>query len=146
MILATTASACMCVCEDLAIILHAWCLYLAGPSPLLSLPLFLNLSPCVDVSAYPGLCLCILSEQKFYILIHSAPSVCVCVYALRCLSLIYNQRQTRYIQGKMSTNPFSLLSWFKCGRVLEAQICNQALLACIIKQTKRQRYVNREKK
>lgn len=83
MILATTASACVCVCEDLAIILHAWCLYLASPSPLLSLPLFLNLSPCVDVSAYPGLCLCILSEQKFYILIHSAPSVCVCL----CTSL-----------------------------------------------------------
>ena len=43
---------CVCVCEDLATILHAWCLYLASPSP--SLPLFS--SPYVDVSA--GLCLC----------------------------------------------------------------------------------------
>lgn len=51
----------VCVCEDLAIILHAWCLYLASPSSSLSLPLFLSLSPYVDVSAHPRLYLHTLS-------------------------------------------------------------------------------------
>lgn len=32
------------------------------------------------------------------------------VYAFCCLSVIYNQRQTQYIWGKMSTNPFSVMA------------------------------------
>lgn len=52
-----------CLCEDLAIILHAWCLYLASASP--SLPLFLSLSPYVDVSAHPKLCL--LSPSRGFV-------------------------------------------------------------------------------
>lgn len=77
---------CVCVCEDLAIILHAWCLYLAGPSPSLSLPLFLSLSPYVDVSAYPGLCLHTLSlSRSFVFWFHSAPCLCLCTLLFVCV-------------------------------------------------------------
>lgn len=59
-------SFCMFMCEDLATILRAWCLYLAGSlSFAVSLPLFLSLSPYVGASADLGL----RTEQKFCILV-----------------------------------------------------------------------------
>lgn len=136
----------VCVCEDLAIILHAWCLYLASPSP--------SLSPCLCfclrmlMSQQNSACVCSRSVWAGVLYFNSSLRP-VFVYALCCLSVIYNQRQTQYIWAhacKMSTNPLSLTSWFKCGWALETQICNQALLACIIMQTNRQRRINREKK
>lgn len=68
------------VSEDLAIILHAWCLNLAGPS--LSLPLFL--SPCVDVSAHLGLCLRTLSPSRSFCILISLCSLCLFMCSAVC--------------------------------------------------------------
>lgn len=87
---------CVCVWEDLAVILHAWCLYLASPSLSLSLPLFLSLYPYVDVSAYLGLCLCTLfSEQEFCILI-SLCSLCLFMHSAVCQWFTTRGRYSTY--------------------------------------------------
>ena len=91
----------VCVCEDLAIILHAWCLYLAGPS--LSL---VSASVFVSASAY-------LRAGVLYF------DFTLFVYALKhSLSVIYNQKQTRYTRSKMSTDLSCVMSRFKRGRAL----------------------------
>lgn len=123
----------LCVCADLALILRAWCLYLAGP-----------LLPCLSLC----FCLCLHMLMSLYLSLSLSnfafwfQSVLSFLFSAAWWQFTTRERHAPYLRGIFT-------SWTQTSGVLKVHL-NSAAHACVISllylHSKTERQINRKRR